>query len=157
MKLLLLLFIGALATPAQANLQQNFQTQQQERNVIEQRRTELCNNHLRQAQFKQTKQARFPLQNWETYYRVSRGDLYVISWYGTENNGPLRPKPCSVRLVPFNQDFHPESIGGRPARGSQRYVVEGNQLVRYSNALSLSFNPENPNPRVERVVVGVKR
>ena len=154
MKLLPFLLVGALAGPAQANLQEAHQQQQSIQNQRDERRSELCENHLRQAQYKAPKKA---WESWETYYRVSRGDLYRIYWYGYENNGPLRPKPCAVRLLPLNKDYNPLGVGGRPMRGQERFVVEGNQLVRYSNAVGLSWNPTSPNPRVEREVVGVKR
>jgi hypothetical protein len=153
MKLKTLLLVALLATPAEANLQEAHQQQQTIQNQRDERRSELCENHLRQAQYKAPKKL---WESWETYYRVSRGDLYRIYWYGYENNGPLRPKPCAVSLLPLNRDFHPE-VAGRPVRGQARFVVEGNQLVRYSNSAGLSWNPENPNPRVEREVVGVKR
>lgn len=154
MKLTTLALVALLATPAHANLQEAHQQQQQVQNENDARRADLCENHLSHAQYK--KPAKW-LDTYETYYRVSRGDLYRIAWYGYENNGLLRPKPCSVTLLPFNRDFHPEGFAGQPTRGMNRYVVEGNQLVRYSNAVGLSWNPDNPNPRVAREVVGVKR
>ena len=162
MKLLLLLLVGALATPAHANLQQTHQEQQNIQNQRDARRADLCENHLRQAQFIQPQNQRHLGQSYEVYWRVSRGDLYQINWYGYENNGPLRPKPCAVTLLKLNEDFAQPNLRGyiqeeAVRRVRSRYSVEGDQLVRYSNTQSLSWNPQNPNPAVSREVVGVKR
>ena len=57
----------------------------------------------------------------------------------------------------MNQDITPDTLPGYDFGGKERYVVEGNEVVRYSNVRHLSFNPENPNPRVDRKVIGVRR
>ena len=157
MKLAALALVGLLATPAHANLQEAHQNQQTIQNERDARRAELCENHLRQAEFIQPQNKRLPLQSWTTYYRVSRGDLYRINWYGYENNGPLRPKPCAVTRIVMNQDIAPDTLPGYDFGGKERYVVEGNEVIRYSNVVGLSWNPQNPNPRVKREVLGVRR
>ena len=157
MKLAVLALVGLLAAPAHANLQQTHQEQQTIQDARDERRADLCENHLRQAEFIQPQSQRLPFQFWTTYYRVSRGSLYRIHWYGYENNGPLRPKPCAVTRIVMNQDIAPDTLPGYDFGGKERYVVEGNEVVRYSNVSHLSFNPENPNPRVDRKVIGVRR
>jgi hypothetical protein len=153
-KLLLILFVLVGLSPARADLSETYRTQQEVQRQRDERRAELCENHLRQAQFKQIHKPWG--QSWDVYYRVSRGDLYKIAWYGYQNNGPLEPKPCAVELLPLNEDYHPMGLGGQRVRGTYRFVVEGNELVRYNNSLSLSFNPDNPNPSVVREVMAVR-
>jgi hypothetical protein len=149
MKLLLLLFIGALATPAQANLQQTHQ-QQQDRQAVElQRRTQLCNNHRAQAQFAS-------IQGDNYFYRVSRGDLYRIRWTGqmTDPYG-LVTKPCEVKLVgKLDTDTkvctNPKNHSFCDPRSTTRWVVEGNQLVSYTTLA----HPSSWTGEVKRKVIG---
>ena len=153
MKLAALALVGLLAGPASANLADDYQTQQNQQEAEQARRTELCNNHRANAQFVAVRDDNY-------LYRISRGDLYQIRWTG-EMNDPYRfvKKPCEVTLIgridtdtKVCQRPSSQSWGCDP-RSTTRWTVEGNELVSYS---TMNFTRGSYTGTVRRSVLATK-
>ena len=125
MKYLLALLL--FATPAQANLQDEYRTQQDQELAEHNRRIQLCENHMNYVQYKKD----------HIYYRISRGDLYQIVWTGYREFGSftLGPHPCRITLMgKLNEDklVCLNNSWGCDPRSTTRWTIEGNELISYS-------------------------